>query len=147
MTTHWDKVVDQTSIIFAVGCMILSVLYGFGVLSIRLPNFSEIKIAEFETEVPQSPVVVTDIESKPKPKPKLKPKPKPKYKAAPKKKKVTKKVTKKKQPSKLQQDCILTLTSLGEKKTQAKKLVNDIFNNHTITSIEHFLGVLYANSK
>ena len=75
MTTHWDKVVDQTSIIFAVGCMILSVLYGFGVLSIRLPNFSEIKIAEFETEVPQSPVVVTDIESKPKPK--LKPKPKP----------------------------------------------------------------------
>ena len=145
MTTHWDKVVDQTSIIFAVGCMILSVLYGFGVLSIRLPNFSEIKIAEFETEVPQSPVVVTDIESKPKPK--LKSKPNPKYKAAPKKKKVTKKVTKKKQPSKLQQDCILTLTSLGEKKTQAKKLVNDIFNNHTITSIEHLLGVLYANSK
>ena len=121
--------------------MILSVLYGFGVLSIRLPNFSEIKIAEFETEVPQSPVVVTDIE----PKPKLKPKPK--YKAAPKKKKVKKKVTKKKQPSKLQQDCILTLTSLGEKKTQAKKLVNDIFNNHTITSIEHFLGVIYANPK
>ena len=120
-------------------------MYGFGVLSIRLPNFSEIKIAEFETEVPQSPVVVTDIESKPKPK--LKPKPKPKYKAAPKKKKVTKKVTKKKQPSKLQQDCILTLTSLGEKKTQAKKLVNDIFNNHSITSIEHFLGVLYANPK
>ena len=141
MTTHWDKVVDQTSIIFAVGCMILSVLYGFGVLSIRLPNFSEIKIAEFETEVPQSPVVVTDIESKPKPKPK--PKLKPKYKAAPKKKKVTKK----KQPSKLQQDCILTLTSLGEKKTQAKKLVNDIFNNQTITSIEHFLGVIYANPK
>ena len=145
MTTHWDEVVNQTSIIFSIGCLILSVLYGFGVLSIRIPTFSELTIAEFETEVPQSPVVVTDIESKPKPK--LKPKPKPKYKAAPKKKKVTKKVTKKKQPSKLQQDCILTLTSLGEKKTQAKKLVNDIFNNHSITSIEHFLGVLYANPK
>lgn len=137
MTTHWDEVVDQTSIIFAVGCMILSVLYGFGVLSIRKPNFSEIKLAEFETEVPQSTVFITSLESETKPK----------GKTASKKKKVKKKTVKKKQPSKLQQDCILTLTSLGEKKTQAKKRVNDIFNNHTITSVEQFLGVIYANPK
>ena len=141
MITHWDEVVDQTSIIFTVGCMILSVLYGFGVLSIRKPNFSEIKLAEFETEVPQSTVVVTHIESKPKSKPK------PKHKAVPKKKKVKKKTIKKKQPSKLQQDCVLALSSIGEKKTQAKKLVDDIFNSHNITSVEHFLGVIYANPK
>jgi uncharacterized membrane protein YhiD involved in acid resistance len=135
MTTHWDKVVDQTSIIFTVGCIILSVLYGFGVLSIRKPNFSEITIAEFETEVPQSTIVVTNIESESKSKPKRKTTSK------------KRKVKKKKKPSKLQQDCILTLTSLGEKKTQAKKIVDNIFKNNTITSLEHFLGVVYANPK
>tara|TARA_Y100000361_G_C11085320_1_gene303399 strand:- start:484 stop:891 length:408 start_codon:yes stop_codon:yes gene_type:complete len=135
MTTHWDEVVNQTSIIFSIGCLILSVLYGFGVLSIRKPNFSEITIAEFETEVPQSTVVITSLEPEPKSKPK--------HKTAPKKKKVKKK----KKPSKLQQDCILTLTSLGEKKTQAKKIVDNIFKNNTITSLEHFLGVVYANPK
>ena len=118
MTTHWDEVVNQTSIIFSIGCLILSVLYGFGVLSIRKPNFSEITIAEFETEVPQSTVVITSLEPETKSKPK--------HKTSPKKKKVKKK----KKPSKLQQDCILTLTSLGEKKTQAKKIVDSALESY-----------------
>lgn len=128
MVTHWDAVVDQTSIIFTVGCLFLSVLYGFGVLSIRLPDFSEIKLAEFETEVPQESYAIQVVEPKPR------------------KNKKNKK-SKKKKNNPIEDDCILALSSLGMKKTQAKKHVDDIFTNHDITSVEQFLGVLYANPK
>ena len=43
----------------------------------------------------------------------------------------------------LYEDCVLALTSLGTKKVQAKKIAQEIFENHQPKTIEEFIKFVY----
>lgn len=120
-------------ITFILSCFILATLTALGVFQVSVPS-GNIKLAEI-VEEPQPEITITVVEPAVEPvKKEQKRKPKPKKK--------TKKKTKKKNEklSRLKEDCILALKSLGVKKSEASSEVERIFKkDKNIKSVEEFL--------